>query len=150
MRDQPPIGESQAFGTFHRALGEGYGLKTGVAEDKALRKHLAWCASGYQCVEPRCSAGQKWRAKQPGEKWRKIDPVTEKKIEEPKPEPVKVEELKPKPVEIRQPVAVIETVSGEQEAFELPIPKRPRGRERKYESNAESMRAYWARKRANG
>jgi hypothetical protein len=71
-----------------------------------------------------------------------------------KPEPVKIEEPKAEPIapvvvetKTEQPVAVIETPSGEPQAFELPVPKKPRGRERKHESNADRQRAYRERKR---
>lgn len=66
------MSEQRPFGAFFRALGEGYGSKSGPQEDKALRKHLAWC-NGVNCEEPRCEVGKKWRSTRPEAKWAKID-----------------------------------------------------------------------------
>lgn len=70
MSDPTRPGWSQGF---TRSFYVGFGVQPPGYQDKALRKHLAWCQSdGNGCEEIRCPVGYRWRAQQQGEKWRKL------------------------------------------------------------------------------
>jgi hypothetical protein len=146
------VGWSNGFGrAFFKS--DGFGVPK-TNQDKALSRHMLWC-DGNGCITKPCPAGQAWRSKQSGEKWRAIDgeptpapvPVTPVKIEEPTPTPSPVIEEQKQEPEIK-PVRVEEMKRPlpESERFKAPKPVK-RGRPRKYTDTAARSRAYRARKR---